>query len=346
VSSDAALRIIFLCRQLDERAAEIYAQLGAVSPDPDLAEFWRQMSLDEAQHIAYWRSLELAADAGGLPQVFADPVSTLAELQSHLSKLDALLERSREVRDAGEAFLVASGLELYLLYPSLESLWLFAQEVLGIEGSPTTAYETHIERLLSALRRFGEPTLTLELFSETIRRLWSLNRRLAVDSQTDALTGLTNRRALLVGMNALGRLARRASAPVGVLMVDIDEFKRINDRHGHQRGDQVLVKVAHAVRGTMRRSDVVARFGGEEFLVFMPELRPELLAELAEKIRAAVLALASQVEGVTVSVGGAAALLEDDVEASLQRLIARADAALFEAKARGRNAVVVAAFDG
>jgi diguanylate cyclase (GGDEF)-like protein len=96
----------------------------------------------------------------------------------------------------------------------------------------------------------------------------------------------------------------------------------------------------------MRRSDVVARFGGEEFLVFMPELRPELLGELAEKVRAAVVALASQVDGVTVSVGGAAALLKDDVEASLQRLIAQADAALLEAKARGRNAVVVAAFGG
>jgi diguanylate cyclase (GGDEF)-like protein len=215
--------------------------------------------------------------------------------------------------------------------------------LLGIEGSPAAAYETHIDRLLSALHRFGEPTLTLELFSETIRRLWALNRRLAIDSQTDALTGLTNRRALLAGMNALGRLAQRAGTSVAVLMVDVDDFKQINDRHGHQRGDEVLARVARAIRQAMRRSDVVARFGGEEFLVFLPELRPKSLAEMAEKVRAAIVGIAGEVDGVTVSVGAAATRLEDDVEAALQRLIARADASLREAKARGKNAVVIAA---
>jgi diguanylate cyclase (GGDEF)-like protein len=93
----------------------------------------------------------------------------------------------------------------------------------------------------------------------------------------------------------------------------------------------------------MRRSDVVARFGGEEFLIFLPELRPALLSELAEKVRTAIVAIADEVAGVTVSVGAAAARIEGDVDAELQRLIARADECLREAKARGKNASVVAA---
>jgi diguanylate cyclase (GGDEF)-like protein len=337
------LKIISTCRQLDERAAQIYAQLGAVSSDSELAAFWGQMSRDEAEHLAYWKSLEHVAQNGALPQFFDDPTTTLAELRSHLSKLDTLLAQSRVAREPLQAFLVASGLELYLLYPALEALWHFAEEVLGISGSPAAAYETHIDGLLSAERRFGEPTLMLELFSETIRRLWVQNRRLAIDSQTDALTGLTNRRSLLVGMGALGRLAQRAGGTVAVLMVDVDDFKQVNDRHGHQRGDQVLARIARAVRQAMRRSDVVARFGGEEFLIFLPELRPALLSELAEKVRTSILGIADEVAGATVSVGGAAVRIEGDVDAALQRLIARADDSLREAKARGKNASVIAA---
>jgi len=336
------LEIISTCRQLDERAGQIYAQLGSVSSDSELAAFWGRMSRDEEEHVTYWRSLEHVARNGGLPEFFDDPATTLAELRSHLSKLDTLLAQSRLAHEPLQAFLVASGLELYLLYPALEALWHFAEEVLGISGSPAAAYETHIDRLLSAERRFGEPTLMLELFSETIRRLWIQNRRLAVDSQTDALTGLTNRRSLLVGMGALGRLAERAGGTVAVLMVDVDDFKQVNDRHGHQRGDQVLARIARAVRQAVRRSDVVARFGGDELLIFLPELRPALLSELAEKVRYAIAAIADEVEGVTASVGAAAMRIEGDVDAALQRLIGRADESLHEAKARGKNASVVA----
>ena len=337
------LEIISVCRQLDERAAQIYAELGTVSSDAELATFWRQMSRDQEEMVAYWTSLVSAAQGGDLPELFEDPAATLAELRRHLSKLDALLAQSRRAKEPVEAFLVASGLELYLLYPALEALWHFAEEVLGIAGSPAAAYETHVDRLLSAQRRFGEPTLMLELFSETIRRLWAQNRRLAIDSQTDALTGLTNRRALLAGMSALGRLAQRSGVEVAVLMVDIDDFKSLNDRHGHQRGDAVLARVARTLRESMRRSDVVARFGGDEFLVFLPELRLDVLRDLAEKVRCAVVDIAGEVEGVTVSVGAAAGRIEDDVDVALQRLIARADVSLREAKGRGKNASVVAA---
>jgi diguanylate cyclase (GGDEF)-like protein len=256
--------------------------------------------------------------------------------------MNALLAHSRQATDAGTAFLVASGLELYLLYPALVELWRFAEEVLGLVGSPATAYESHIEDFVSALHRFGKSTLTLELFSETIRRLWSQNRKLAIDAQTDALTGLTNRRSLFAGMSALGRLAQRNRATVAVLIIDVDNFKRVNDQRGHQRGDEVLKRVARAIRQVVRRSDVVARFGGEEFLIFLPDVAPALLHEIAEKIRSGVTDLGDEVEGVTVSVGAASGLLEGDVDIALDQLIGQADGCLYAAKAKGKNVIMIA----
>jgi diguanylate cyclase (GGDEF)-like protein len=175
--------------------------------------------------------------------------------------------------------------------------------------------------------------------------LWSQNRKLAIDAQTDALTGLTNRRSLFAGMSALGRLAQRNRATVAVLIIDIDNFKRVNDQRGHQKGDEVLKKVARAIQQTVRRSDIVARFGGEEFLIFLPEVAPALLPEIAEKIRSGVRDLGDEVEGVTVSVGAASGLLEGDVDIALHKLIGQADGCLYEAKSKGKNASMIAPSD-
>jgi diguanylate cyclase (GGDEF)-like protein len=160
-------------------------------------------------------------------------------------------------------------------------------------------------------------------------------------SLTDPLTGVRNRRALYdCAQHEIAR-AGRTGEPVTLLMVDVDHFKKVNDQHGHPVGDQVLREVAAAIVQTARGSDVVARFGGEEFAVLL--IQTEQAAATAERLRAAIARLEVRApQGpvkVTVSIGVASASGESiDFEA----LIRHADDALYKAKREGRDRVVAA----
>jgi len=176
--------------------------------------------------------------------------------------------------------------------------------------------------------------------SATLARMHTL-RDAELRAATDALTGLPNRRYFdeYVGLLAGGR---RAGDTVGVLMADIDRFKRLNDTCGHAVGDHVLREVARAISGAVREGDVPARFGGEEFVVLLRDPGRAVAIEVGERVRRAVAALDLRrlgVPGVSVSVGVAVA---DRPDADLDRLIDEADRALYRAKRAGRDRVVAA----
>lgn len=166
----------------------------------------------------------------------------------------------------------------------------------------------------------------------------------------DALTGLANRRKFLDHFeHALARVVR-SGAPLSLLAIDIDHFKRVNDAHGHPAGDEVLIAMGRILERTVRRTDLVARFGGEEFMVLLPETDVRGAAELAEKLRAAVGAnrFVITVDGreapltVTISIGVGAITRETASTSSFDDVIERADQALYAAKLAGRNRVSVA----
>jgi two-component system, cell cycle response regulator len=158
----------------------------------------------------------------------------------------------------------------------------------------------------------------------------------------DTLTGLYNRAYLL---NQIGVLAERSAAQgigLAVLMLDIDHFKQINDRYGHVAGDQVLREVAAVIRESTRPEDLVARFGGEEFIVVLPFSVPDLASERAERIRSNLAERSITAQGheirVTASIGLAYA--PPGRSRNEMALIMSADDALYRAKAEGRNRAV------
>ena len=160
-------------------------------------------------------------------------------------------------------------------------------------------------------------------------------------ASTDALTGLPNRRYFEEFCGLLAR-RRRADDDVGVLMVDIDNFKRLNDTFGHGVGDQVLRAVATAIAGAVRDGDVPARYGGEEFAVLLRNPAPGVALEVGERVRSAVSGLDLAALGpaaVTVSVGVAVARWRDQ---PIPALLEEADRALYQAKRSGRDKVVAA----
>ncbi|MFO1338727.1 MAG: GGDEF domain-containing protein [Burkholderiaceae bacterium] len=164
-----------------------------------------------------------------------------------------------------------------------------------------------------------------------------LAQELRVLAATDPLTGLANRRQALADLGALASPPPRVPPPVA-LLCDIDHFKRINDQLGHEVGDQVLVEVADALRKATRGTDIVARWGGEEFLVVLAGTPPAEALDLAERLRQRVAAAASHgaaspLGGVTLSVGLAAHRANE----ALSDWLRRADEALYRAKNAGRD---------
>ena len=181
----------------------------------------------------------------------------------------------------------------------------------------------------------------------------ALQQQLELLASTDPLTGVVNRRRFFHTAEAELYRARRYDRPLVLALVDIDHFKRINDSYGHAVGDDTLKTLAHAVGNRLRRSDLFARFGGEEFVLLLPETQLGDGLRLCERLRQMVETIKLQVPdraepfGFTVSVGVADLQHEGD---SLNQLLARADAALYKAKRDGRNQVAygapVQAFEG
>ena len=208
------------------------------------------------------------------------------------------------------------------------------------------------ERVVGAIvlsRRVAEPWppasvrllhSAAEEASAALARAESL-RQAETAASTDPLTGLPNRRYFDEFCRLLAR-RRRAEDAVGVLMVDIDHFKRLNDRFGHSVGDQVLRAVAEAIAAAVRDGDVPARFGGEEFAVLLRNPGAGVALEVGERVRAAVGALDLSAFGptsVTVLVGVAVGRTPDQ---PIAEMVEEADRALYRAKRLGRNRVVAA----
>ncbi len=167
------------------------------------------------------------------------------------------------------------------------------------------------------------------------RQLMALNEKLEVQATTDHLTGLKNRMVFHNSLTEMIAVAERQQTPLSLLMVDIDHFKRVNDTFGHLEGDRVLRSIANALEGHVRNQDVVGRFGGEEFVVLLPNTTLEDALTLAESIRRTCANLAGLATAVTVSIGAAQYRPGEPATTFLDR----ADAALYRAKGEGRDRV-------
>lgn len=175
------------------------------------------------------------------------------------------------------------------------------------------------------------PVLVAKRLTETLRDL----------SLRDAVTGLNNRRFLEEYLDTLTATTQRHNSTLALLMIDLDHFKMVNDTYGHDVGDAVLKSLAYILKQSRRASDLVIRFGGEEFLIILPESDEAGALTVAEKIRASVAAFKFQVDGAilqkTVSIG--VAIFPDD-SATFWQTLKYADVALYRAKEDGRDRVV------
>ena len=184
-----------------------------------------------------------------------------------------------------------------------------------------------------------------------VENLVELNKELNEHALVDSVTGIGNRRFLDTKIASYYTAFSVSRQPLGLLMIDIDQFKSLNDRHGHVVGDVCLRRIAESLASGIRSAtDLVARYGGEEFVIVLPGASPRECFDLAERLRVKIEKTPILVEGasepivLTVSIGCDSAI--PSVDGDIIEFVERADAALYEAKRQGRNKVVLSGFEG
>jgi diguanylate cyclase (GGDEF) domain len=169
---------------------------------------------------------------------------------------------------------------------------------------------------------------------DAMERIISQTRQ---QSLYDGLTGLLNRRATLSVTESMVLLARRSSRHVAIMIFDIDHFKNVNDTWGHDAGDEVLKQVARVTKDTLRESDIVGRWGGEEFVCAMIDANLDAATGAANRLRQQISELVTEPRVITIS-GGVVVLEQNE---SISSAIIRADALLYGAKRGGRNQIKI-----
>lgn len=333
--------ILDLCTEIDTRAAVIYKSFAESSPDQELKQFWLDMAADEREHVQWWKRLKALAADNALPPIFDDPMRMHNELRSGLDKINRML-RQTDPANITSTFVAGSRLEFFMQHRVFATLFEFISNTTdGVTAEDE--YENHVKRFIRAIEHYGQDKPELEILGETLERMWRDNMELAALSNIDPLTGVFNRRGLFQTITPLAHLAWRNGYHVGVIMGDIDNFKSVNDTLGHFAGDDVLRLVARTLQSRLRRSDVMGRYGGEEFLVFLSRVEPGSVDAVAETLRAIVEQETAALGPlpVTISLGACEGVLLDNVALSLDAFTRAADNNLYAAKAAGKNRVVV-----
>ncbi|HEV2873948.1 MAG TPA: GGDEF domain-containing protein [Thermoleophilaceae bacterium] len=292
----------------------------------ELAKAWlvrliERASLDEIKELPTDRiARELPELIGEIVTSVAEPNGASYELSEEQARRVASLAALRSGREtsAGDVARDVAALQAVLVRALREEL---------AEKEP--------ERFAEAVEHLVDATGAIQAVAaeELIRRR---SRELESQANTDALTGLGNLRHLQKQLSQLLAIHKRYGHPFGVLLMDIDGLKRINDAHGHPAGDRVLIQVAMSLQRSIRNVDVAARLGGDEFCVLAPEQGPEAAATLAERLAAAVRdeVAAPDDPPVSLSIGVAACPSHGN---DAETLIDGADRAMYRAKAAGEN---------
>ena len=276
-------------------------------------------------------SVEFAVDAG-LAAKLAAVLRTGNLKGGHLDR--ALAELARVDGDAVFAELIHLLTHLRLAPQVAEDLWRRSAEHrrtmearLGAEVDPRVALVSYLVDVTPMLD--NPKVVEMAMFDQTRERAYR-----------DALTGLRNYRFFAECLTQEIAAAEQNDAPVSLILIDLDNFKALNDRHGHETGNNALASVARALTASVRPSDVLARFGGEEFAVVLPATPKEGAMLVADKVRRAVEAcsfpseVGAALNGLTISVGVATAPAD---AGSSEDLVRCADAALYAAKSSGKN---------
>ncbi len=280
---------------------------------------------------------EFIEDGVELPAVISDYIMPGTKGDELLAQVHARLPKTKTIMLTGQSDIggIKHAINAAHLYRFLEKPWMNDDMVLTISGAITSYnQEALLERQNQELIRLNQELE--EKVRERTKELEAKNRELEQIALLDRLTGLFNRRKLDEVLEAEIARSQRYGNALGIIILDIDHFKNVNDTFGHQVGDQVLQLFAGQLSKSVRKVDVLGRWGGEEFLIICPETSRNGLLNLAEMLRRKVQEEAVPEVGPQTASFGLALFEENDTVAAL---VNKADKALYQAKENGRNRV-------
>jgi diguanylate cyclase (GGDEF)-like protein len=293
---------------------------------------------DEKEHILFWKEALELAKKEHLPLIFKDSQEFQKRVRKSREILEKIISQFTKYDIYSEQLTLAFMLETCMLHPAFMSMFY---DYSFINDNIGKNYENHILAFIEMIRSFSSDMsmLNIDLFCENLYDLYQVTMNYLYNSLRDTLTGLYNRRGFLNYASPALCLAERKRLTVGIIIMDFDDFKLINDRRGHPSGDIALRTEAAIISSCVRKSDVVGRYGGDEFIIFAETDNLDLLGSICERIRKETEEKSEELTGFpfTVSLGAATGKILCPQEKYLAEVINSADRKLYEAKEKGKN---------
>lgn len=341
MGSDILQEILESCLYLEKKAAGIFRAFASHALQDDARRFWDTVASETNHHSALCERLNAPlADGGAVPLVIYKPAETREELEMIGKNLDEQFELYQASPTPEAACLLGFRIQLYLLHPAFASLCRMTKDVTGADVNDM-GYGRYLRSFIDGIGTCGMATAETELLGEALFRLWNEARQLATQSHVDALTGLLTRAGFFKAASAMAYAAQRSGTNAAIMLIDIDYFKLLGENYGHQTGDRVLQVVADTIMSHLRRSDLVGRYDGDEFIVYLSPVEPASLKAVAENLRMQVEEASSRIVPVTISIGVAQGTFGSDVDKSLEELVRKADECQMQAKYTGKNRVIM-----
>jgi diguanylate cyclase (GGDEF)-like protein len=333
--------ILESCVRIDESAQSAYLDMQAKCTDAGVATMLGWLAAGKSVHAGWWRDLLEEWDAGRLPDVWSQSEGTTEELEAIAGEISLVAANTSDAIDAPEALQAAARIEFLALDPVFSELIELSEP--GLAHARHEAWDAHINAVAAAVDdAFGAGSPDA-FMSTVLRRTRRHNQAVTRFATRDALTGLGNRRALAAQAGQWASWSARYGGAMSFVLVNVDQFREINDVWGHEVGDRVLVIVAKAIKATVRSADLVTRLGNDEFVVLAPELEPDGARVLAGRLLANIRALKVPAGGdayltLTASAGIATVFDPPDSQPrALNDMLAAADRSLASAEPDGRD---------
>lgn len=331
--------IIDLCLQINKCTMDIYETFADTCNDVEISTLWKKMASDTSSRLKYWQKLKELSSAASIPNLFQNPLLVKEELQENIFNIKKIKEKGISGLNLSQQCILAFNLEFFMLHKAFATLINFTSNVLPDEITSEVNYEKHIDFFMEYLKNHNHLTPELELVGKAMRSLWEDIRTLTQDKTHDYMTGILNKRGFFQIITPMAYLAQRKAINVGFIIMDIDDFKNINDLHGHQEGDRILELIAGTVKSSVRKHDIVGRYGGDELIVFLPTVEKGFTRIISERICQNISNVNREHLPVTASIGFFEDVINEDVEETIKEYIKKADGLMYEAKKNGKGRV-------